>query len=505
METPDHMRRTWMTAMTAAALVASCGEAPTPGAEVSPGVGRVVQAVREGGPNPAPIPLELRNNGLCAEMEFRVAAETSDGAAWLSTTPATGTIPARGNANVLVNLDVVGPMLAPGTYTGTLRVAATCRATGAVAVGSPSAVGVSLTVEGTQARLGVQDAVEADTARLESRWTVLSSMNAPRLMSDRRWGAHWTGRRVLLWNDALNTGASYDPAGDVWTQMAAQPTNIRPQAVNEARVLFANNRLYAFGGTGTNSGLVRIYDPVMNAWSASTGASGTAPQDREGAAVEWTRGRLLVWGGRVGGDQVVNTGATWDPAMNAWTALPTSGAPSSRESPCAGTTGDRVVVWGGEGAQGEAVHGGAVWEGDRGAWRAINVSATTAQAFDMARCRLLWTGTRMVAWVSRNGTRWDRTLRYFDPLTDLWTARSGSGSTTPPAMPITAWTGNRVILYGAGEGIEVVNPRTDETAITATGTSPTSTSGVGAGVWIGTSLVAIVQATESFTMVRRFD
>jgi hypothetical protein len=40
--------------------------------------------------------------------------------------------------------------------------------------------------------------------------------------------------------------------------------------------------------------------------------------------------------------------------------------------------------------------------------------------------------------------RGERVVRSFDPLTDAWTTRGGSGSSQKPPMPIEAWTGNRV-------------------------------------------------------------
>ncbi len=488
-----------------AAALAGCGDVPAVGAEVTPGTSRVVQSVRAGGPNPAPLPLEIRNNGLCPEMDFTLTAETLDGAAWLTVTPAMGTIPARGNANVLVNLDVTGPNLAPGTYTGSLRISATCRSTMTPAQGSPSAVGVNLTVEGVEARLGVQESLDLDLARLENRWTTLSVAQAPNLRDDRRWSAHWSGRRLLVWNEATNVGGSYDPVADQWAPMAAQPTNIRPQSAENARVLWANGRLYAFGGAGGTSNLVRIYDPTMNAWTSSAGATGTAPTDREGAAVEWVQNRLLVWGGRVGGQQVSGGGATWNPSNNTWTALPTTGAPAGREFPCAGSSGNRVVVWGGLGAQGDPVDGGALWDQERGAWRAIVASSTSASFFRMSHCRLTWTGTKFVTWASRNGNRWDRVVRSFDPLTDTWTTRGGQASLAQqPPMPIEAWTGNRFITYAAGGAGQVMNLRTDVDEPLTTSLAPTGP-GVGVGAWTGSGLLALVTDFSGLPALRRFD
>lgn len=489
--------------LAAAALTLGCGELPTPGAEVTPGTGRVTQAVRAGGPNPAPIPLEIRNNGLCADMDFTLTTETVDGAAWLSVTPATGTIPSRGNANVLVNLDVVGPNLAPNTYTGSIRISATCRATMAPAVGSPATVAVNLTVEGTEARLGVQDAVDQDVARIENRWRARSAINAPAINGNTSWSAHWTGRRLLLWDERNNLGGSYDPAGDTWSAVAAQPTSLRVANPAGARVLWANGRLYAFGGTGANSGLVRIYDPTMNTWSSSTGATGAAPSERENAVVEWVRGRLFVWGGRVGGDQVTGAGATWDPTTNAWTALPSGGAPSGREHACAGSSGHRVMVWGGIGGQGGAVNGGALWDAERGAWEAIEIPSRTTSNFYASHGRLHWTGNRFVLWASGAGSTRQRRLRVFDPASNTWSA-VGADTSAELGLPVEVWTGNRLILYAVGGEGSVVNLRTGEAEPMSRTDAPSSL-GVGFGAWTGTSLLVAHYNTSGETELRRFD
>ncbi len=489
--------------LAAAALTLGCGDVPSTGAEVTPGTGRVTQAVRAGGPNPAPIPLEIRNNGLCAEMDFTLTTETVDGANWLSVTPATGTIPSRGNANVLVNLDVVGPNLAPNTYTGSIRITATCRTTMTPAVGSPATVGVNLTVEGTEARLGVQDAVDQDIARIENRWSPRSVVNAPAINGNTTWSAQWTGRRLLLWDERYNVGGSYDPAGDAWTPMAAQPTSLRVANPAGARVLWANGRLYAFGGTGTNSGLVRIYDPAMNTWSSSSGATGTAPVERENAVVEWVRGRLLVWGGRVGGDQVTGSGAAWDPTANAWTALPSGGAPSGREHACAGSTGNRVMIWGGLGAQGGAVNGGAIYDAERGAWDAINLPSSTTANFHASHGRLLWTGNRFAMWATGVGGTRLRRLRVFDPVTSAWTNASANGS-TDLGLPVEVWTGSRLILYVVGGEGAIVNLRTGESEALTRTDAPNS-QGVGFGAWTGTSLLVAHYSSSGVTDLRRFD
>ena len=48
--------------------------------------------VSEGGPNPAPVTLNLTNTGAC-ELDFNISSATVDGMAWLDVTPDTFSLP----------------------------------------------------------------------------------------------------------------------------------------------------------------------------------------------------------------------------------------------------------------------------------------------------------------------------------------------------------------------------------------------------------------------------
>ncbi len=54
---------------------------------------------------------------------------------------------------------------------------------------------------------------------------------------------------------------------------------------------------------------------------------------------------MIVWGGYNG--NALNDGGQYDPVANAWAATTTAGAPSGRDSHTAVWTGSRMIVWGG--------------------------------------------------------------------------------------------------------------------------------------------------------------
>ncbi len=101
----------------------------------------------------------------------------------------------------------------------------------------------------------------------------------------------------------------------------------------------SNDKMYVFGGRDGNAGTATrnaLYEFDGAAWTLRTaeGAAGSPPT-RGGACVAWdfTRDKLIVFGGDTGGATPVLLGDTWewDPTTNAWTDVtPTSGNPAPR-------------------------------------------------------------------------------------------------------------------------------------------------------------------------------
>src|SRR5207247_6227869 len=66
----------------------------------------------------------------------------------------------------------------------------------------------------------------------------------------------------------------------------------------------------------------------------------------------WTGSEMIVWGG-MNSDPFpspFNTGGSYDPSTDSWTATTTTGAPAGLTLSAAVWTGSQMIVWGGFGA-----------------------------------------------------------------------------------------------------------------------------------------------------------
>ena len=69
--------------------------------------------------------------------------------------------------------------------------------------------------------------------------------------------------------------------------------------------------------TGLSSGA--RYDPALDAWSAIADASGTLP-GRQRHTTVWTGAEMIVWGGLDSDANPLASGGVYDPAGDSWTA-----------------------------------------------------------------------------------------------------------------------------------------------------------------------------------------
>src|SRR5205809_2389343 len=95
-------------------------------------------------------------------------------------------------------------------------------------------------------------------------------------------------------------------------------------------------------GFGCNTG--GRYNPITDSWTA-TSTTG-APTGRGGHRAVWTDSEIIVWGGYAGGG-VLNTGGKYNPNTDSWTTTSTTDAPSPRAGHTAVWTGSEMIVWGG--------------------------------------------------------------------------------------------------------------------------------------------------------------
>ena len=74
------------------------------------------------------------------------------------------------------------------------------------------------------------------------------------------------------------------------------------------------------------------------------------PFAREWSAAAWTGRRLLLWGGRRGGNHMTRQTLAYDPAIDRWSALPPAPI-RGRASAAATWTGREFIVWGSDDAR----------------------------------------------------------------------------------------------------------------------------------------------------------
>ncbi|HUD72754.1 MAG TPA: hypothetical protein VMQ62_12405, partial [Dongiaceae bacterium] len=182
----------------------------------------------------------------------------------------------------------------------------------------------------------------------------LSATNGPSAIGQ---SAVWTGSVMVVWggrtgNTSLRTGGRYNPATNSW--VATTLTNA-PTARFEHAAVWTGTRMIVWGGEASfpvtnypDTGA--SYDPVGDGWTAITQTGALDGRDQPEAV--WAGGRMLVWGGlrNVGvGSPYIGNGGQYVPATNTWVPISGSGAPSGRYDHTAIWTGGSLIVWGGFG------------------------------------------------------------------------------------------------------------------------------------------------------------
>lgn len=174
----------------------------------------------------------------------------------------------------------------------------------------------------------------------------------------------------------VTTAYAYDPATDIWAELAPMPTARGALSVTEH-----DGKLYAIGGYDgkTNSPAVEVYDPVRNVWTA--GASLPTPRDHLATAT--VSGKVYAIGGRLNGDYGRNLAVTemYDPAMDRWARV--ADLPTARSGLAAAVVGGRIYVLGGEGAQG-TFNENEAYDPKQDAWQAMTPMPTARHGLGSA-------------------------------------------------------------------------------------------------------------------------
>ena len=163
---------------------------------------------------------------------------------------------------------------------------------------------------------------------------------------------------------------------------------------------------------------------------------------------------MVIWGGASRKSSFAD-GASYDPVLDRWTALPASGAPTSRWTHTASWTGQAMVVWGGtheDGAEVGFLASGAAFDVHSGAWRAIAAAGAPSPrnghvAVTAGPQVVVWGGAGVPGGCSGVDIYCGDGAVY-DLRSDSWAAMDPSGAPSPRAAHSGVWTGRDLIVWG---------------------------------------------------------
>jgi N-acetylneuraminic acid mutarotase len=311
-------------------------------------------------------------------------------------------------------------------------------------------------------------------------WTATATLNAPSPRKEAT--AVWTGTEMLVWGGEngtrLNTGGRYNPATDSWQAMS---TNNAPGGCSTPVSVWTGEEMIVWCGRITSGDRGGRYNPTTDTWSAIS--TDNAPGAVNYTTAVWTGTEMIVWGGY--GSTYSNSGGRYNPTTDTWLATTLTDAPAPRVYHTAVWSGSEMIVWGGDG-------GPFVNIGDTGGRYnpAINSwTAVTTSGFLNNKVGHIteWADTLMVAW---NGK--DNSGRY-NPLTDSWTGVTAFNPLINRDNPLSTWTGQQMIVWG-GKIIDPLNsgatysPSTDSWNLMTFSNAPSGRSDA-VSVWTGTEFI----------------
>jgi N-acetylneuraminic acid mutarotase len=312
--------------------------------------------------------------------------------------------------------------------------------------------------------------------------------------------AVWTGSVMIVWGGwkslvYLDSGGRYDPVTDTWQPMT---TVNAPRGRIDHTAVWTGSEMIVWGGRESFSSLWFVsggrYDPVADTWTRTS----LGPSARRYHTAVWTGSRMIIWGGYFDSStqrEYLNTGMLYDPSIDSWTPMATSGAPQGRYSHSAVWTGSQMIVWGGY-----VIWNGGQVTGDGGRYDPATDSwLPMAWANGRVGHSAVWTGTSMVVWggyqfVACSGcypspgyVQPVNTGDRYDPVHDRWIGMSVAGAPFPMSYQLGAWTGHFLMVV-ANDGRRsdggLYDPSIDRW--TAIASDDSLTAGQGASlVWTG--------------------
>jgi len=236
-----------------------------------------------------------------------------------------------------------------------------------------------------------------------------------------------------LYGEAMRANLMYDARTGLWQAMQAKPT----AAANIAAASI-DGKIYVPGGAQEDSQLaaLEIYDPGVDQWTRRA----DLPLRMSGGAVAAAGGKLYVFGGNVGQDDLLSSTLEYDPIGDLWTArapMP-SGA---RSQAAAAELGGHIYVAGG-------------WPG------LATFERYTPATNSWTRLAPMPTGRQALSLVSMDGSLyaigggdgWSglTTVERYDPASDSWAAFAALNSPARAGVAAAA-TGGQIFAFGGSD------------------------------------------------------
>lgn len=218
------------------------------------------------------------------------------------------------------------------------------------------------------------------------------------------------------------------------------------------RCVWTGTQWILWGGTDPTEtyrlGDGAMFDPVLNTWTPMS--SSGAPSPRDGFQEVWLGDRMWLYGGYDQSGQYPTNVYYYYPATDQWTSLAPANGPGRINRFSAVWTGTEILVFGG-GASGVWQSTGARYNPAIDTWRSM---APNPQASGRGDHYAQWTGSEMIIAGGNNTASETTGVTYaarYNPVLDNWTPM--------PPMPFPStegecvWTGTELIIlsgYSAG-------------------------------------------------------
>jgi hypothetical protein len=227
--------------------------------------------------------------------------------------------------------------------------------------------------------------------------------------------------------------------------MSSPPAALGIAARWRAASVAMGESVFIWGGSDSSGAVLdsgAIYSTMTDTWTAVAKDAYT-PTARVFATAVWTGSVVVVFGGSdATGATPYKDGAVYDPAKDAWSAIPM--ASKARSSSLGFWDGTRAIFWGGIGVGGAAVSGADRF--DLTTWGAASVTGDPGAVLSPASA---WDGKTMylegglVA-----GVRTDKVFSYASS-TDTWTSLSKVLTARTNAFGV--WDGARFVVWGGAD------------------------------------------------------